>query len=224
MLIYLTMCGSNADSSKFELLYKNYKASMFKIANAILKNVDLAEDAVQQSFMKIIKNLHKIDDVFSNKTRALIVIIVKNTSIDIYRRRKKNYAVSLEELATEPIDTNMAPPEFVISEESAELMKSNISKLPQKYSDGRILSKTAAVFIIATWFLVAKVEAVRVPVMNFYLDIKDEFTRIVIQDEGTESRVRLTNKKELYLPSFIPDSYKPVRVIDNKKENSEERG
>ncbi|AEE90998.1 conserved protein of unknown function [Tepidanaerobacter acetatoxydans Re1] len=34
MLIYLTMCGSNADSSKFELLYKNYKASMFKIANA----------------------------------------------------------------------------------------------------------------------------------------------------------------------------------------------
>lgn len=139
MLIYLTMCGSNADSSKFELLYKNYKASMFKIANAILNDMGLAEDAVQQSFMKIIKNLHKIDDVFSNKTRALIVIIVKNTSIDIYRRRKKNYAVSLEELAIEPIDTNMAPPEFVISEESAELMKSNISKLPQKYSDVIIL-------------------------------------------------------------------------------------
>lgn len=139
MLIYLAMCGSDADSSKFELLYQNYKASMFKIANAILKDAYLAEDAVHQSFIKIIKNLHKIDDVFSNKTRALIVIIVRNTSIDIYRRRKRNYAFSLEEMANEPIDDNMTPPEFVISEESFELMKTNISKMPQKYSDVIVL-------------------------------------------------------------------------------------
>lgn len=134
MLIYLAMCGTDADSSKFELLYQNYKASMFKIANAILKDAYLAEDAVHQSFIKIIKNLHKIDDVFSNKTRALIVIIVRNTAIDIYRRRKRNYAFSLEEMASEPIDDNMTPPEFVISEESFELMKTNISNMPQKYS------------------------------------------------------------------------------------------
>jgi len=139
MLIYLAMCGDDADSSKFELLYRNYKASMFKIANAILKDSYLAEDAVHLSFIKLIKNLHKIDDVFSNKTRALIVIIVRNTSIDIYRRRKKNYAVSLEELASEPIDDNMSPPEFVISEESSELMKENISRIPQKYSDVIVL-------------------------------------------------------------------------------------
>jgi len=81
---------------------------------------------------------------------------------------------------------------------------------------GGLLSKAAAVFIVVTWILVARVEAVRVPVMNFYLEIKDEFTRIVMQDEDTNSPVRLPDRKDLYLPSFIPGSYRLVRVIDNK--------
>ncbi len=125
------------------------------------------------------------------------------------------------ELASElPIDSEVEHP-HIFSGSFESKMRKIIAK--QKRAEnrnkyGRILSKTAAVLIIVTWFLVAKVEAVRVPVMNFYLDIKDEFTRIVIQDEGTEPHVHLTNYKELYLPSFIPDSYKPVRVIDNKYE------
>jgi len=81
---------------------------------------------------------------------------------------------------------------------------------------GGLLSKAAAIFIVATWILVARVEAVRVPVMNFYLEIKDEFTKIVVQDEDIESPVRLPDRKDLYLPAYIPDSYKLARVIDNK--------
>lgn len=139
MLAYLLLIDNETERDKFEQLYIRYKGSMFKIANDILKDVGLSEDIVHQSFIKIMNNLHKIDDVFSNKTRAFIVIIVRNTAIDMYRKRKGHNTLYLENLKKEPIDGNMSPPEFVIAEESFELMKDNISKMPQIYSDVIVL-------------------------------------------------------------------------------------
>lgn len=139
MLTYLMLIDSDKDKDKFEQIYINYKGSMFKVANAILNDVGLAEDAVHQSFIKIMNNLHKIDDIFCNKTRAFIVIIVRNTAIDMYRKRKKHNIIYLENIEKEPIDENISPPGFVIAEESFELMKNNISKIPQIYSDVIVL-------------------------------------------------------------------------------------
>lgn len=139
MLTYLMIIDSDKDKDKFEQIYINYKGSMFKIANAILNDVGLAEDAVHQSFIKIMNNLHKIDDIFCNKTRAFIVIIVRNTATDMYRKRKKHNIIYLENMEKEPIDENISPLGFVIAEESFELMKNNISKIPQIYSDVIVL-------------------------------------------------------------------------------------
>lgn len=139
MLTYLMIIDSDKDKDKFEQIYINYKGSMFKIANAILNDVGLAEDAVHQSFIKIMNNLHNIDDIFCNKTRAFIVIIVRNTAIDMYRKRKKHNIIYLENIEKESIDENISPPGFVITEESFELMKNNISKIPQIYSDVIVL-------------------------------------------------------------------------------------
>lgn len=89
MLIYLTLLDTQEDVSKFEQLYKTYKNRMYYIANSILKDSYLAEDAVHNAFLRLINNLEKIEDVNSHKTKGLIVIIVKNVSIDIYRKNKK---------------------------------------------------------------------------------------------------------------------------------------
>lgn len=89
MFIYLSLIDSEEDISKFESLYNTYKQRMFYIAKDILKDEYLAEDAVHMAFLRIIKNLNKIEDVNSHKTKGLVVIIVKNISIDIYRKNKK---------------------------------------------------------------------------------------------------------------------------------------
>ncbi|MEG1411309.1 MAG: sigma-70 family RNA polymerase sigma factor [Terrisporobacter sp.] len=89
MLIYLSLLDSQEDISKFESIYNTYKNRMHYIANDILKDNYLAEDAVHNAFLRVINNLEKIDDVNSHKTKGLIVIIVKNISIDIYRKNKK---------------------------------------------------------------------------------------------------------------------------------------
>ena len=139
MFTYLMKFDDEESKSKFELLYLNYRASMFNIANAVLRDKGLAEDAVHQAFIKVLRNLHKIDDVFSNKTRSLIVIIVRNTAIDLYRARKKQKTVFLEDFIHEPIHENGTPLDFVIAEESYERMISNISKMPEKYSEVLVL-------------------------------------------------------------------------------------
>ena len=89
MLIYLSLLDSEEEISKFELIYNTYKKQMYYTANNILKDSHLAEDAVHNVFLRIINNLEKIEDINSHKTKGLIVIIVKNVSIDIYRKNKK---------------------------------------------------------------------------------------------------------------------------------------
>lgn len=89
MLVYLSLIGTEDNKSKFEDIYNSYKKTMFYIANDILKNHAQSEDVVHTSFIKIIKNLDKIDEVHCNKTKGFIVTIVRNTAIDVYRKNKK---------------------------------------------------------------------------------------------------------------------------------------
>ena len=83
---------------EMERLYREYRTPMFRIALAILRDEGLAEDAVQQSFLKIFQNFEKIDRTDCNKTRSFIVILVKNTAIDLYRRRGRENVISFEDL------------------------------------------------------------------------------------------------------------------------------
>lgn len=89
MLIYLTIIDSEEDKYKFEKIYEKYKKLMFYVANQILKDETLSEDAVHNAFLKVIDNLDKISDVNSPKTKSFVVIIVKRISINIYNKRKR---------------------------------------------------------------------------------------------------------------------------------------
>ena len=52
MFLYLAMIDSDADKSKFEILYSEYKNLMYYTANHILRNSNDAEDVVHQAFSK----------------------------------------------------------------------------------------------------------------------------------------------------------------------------
>jgi len=80
------------DTEKLNTLYHIYEQPMYRIAFAILHNQDLAEDAVSDAFMRIMRKLNKFDDCSSPKTKAYIVKVIKSTSINIYRRNKRKFA------------------------------------------------------------------------------------------------------------------------------------
>lgn len=90
LAFYLSIIDSDEDRNKFEQLYITYKQDMYAVAYRILNNKCDAEDAVHDAFVRVAKNFEKISKIKCPEIRAFMVIIIKNTSIDIYNKNKKS--------------------------------------------------------------------------------------------------------------------------------------
>ncbi len=130
MLIYLTLIESDAEKSKFEIIYHEYCDLMFHVADKILNNRQDSEDTVHQAFLKIIEVLEKIDEPKCPKTRGLVVTVVERKAIDLYRKKKKSVIVELdEEYYNVP-----APSDFEAVNGMSDLAKA-IAMLPTRYRE-----------------------------------------------------------------------------------------
>jgi RNA polymerase sigma-70 factor (ECF subfamily) len=129
---------SQENYSKLEALYKEHISSMYKVARSILNDEYLAQDAVQEAFINIFNNLEKISQTDCNKMRALFVIIVRNVSIDIYRLRKKEISVSLDNIDDIKEDIHESAPnldEILIDKETFTKVAEIIKNLHPTYAD-----------------------------------------------------------------------------------------
>ncbi len=97
MLIYLQTISSIEEKTKFEHIYLRYKGLMYVRAFDILQNVQDAEDAVHEAFVKIAEIIKAVEDPESNRTKAFVVTIVQNQAIDIYRARIRRGEAPLDE-------------------------------------------------------------------------------------------------------------------------------
>jgi RNA polymerase sigma-70 factor (ECF subfamily) len=105
MLILLTF-ASEDDRLKFERLFEKYKKLLLHKAYGILNDYALAEDAVSEAYIRIYRNLSKIDDTESPQTVSFLVTIVKNTSLTILEKQKK-YGVPKEDIEVTDSSYNM---------------------------------------------------------------------------------------------------------------------
>ena len=86
---------------KFTNLFKKYKSLMFWTARDVLNDEYLAEDAVQEAFLKIMNHIDRIDDIHSAEARRYVSLAARNMAIDRYRRRA---AGAQKELFAEDVD------------------------------------------------------------------------------------------------------------------------
>lgn len=104
-------------------LFERYKANMQQIATGILKDASEADDVVQDAMVKIIKNIHMVDDIDSRRCANFVYTIVKNTALDVFRKKQKE----MEQLVTndvsdfvniigEEIDFDVFEPDYGFSE------------------------------------------------------------------------------------------------------------
>lgn len=90
MIIFCNMIDNPQDLEKFDLIYATYKTALYKLAYSIAKNQCDAEDIMQISMIKLIHVLYKIpkEEILSPSCRSLLISIVRNTALDLLRRRK----------------------------------------------------------------------------------------------------------------------------------------
>lgn len=96
MLAYfLAILESEADKKRFTEIYEQYHGLVEKTAIRILKNQQDAEDAVQNTFVQIIRHFEKTFEIDCKNLPFWIISIVKNESMMILRKR--NRVVPLED-------------------------------------------------------------------------------------------------------------------------------
>ncbi len=123
------------EKDKVEHLYLRYNQIMYYIAYNILLDYQLAQDAVHMSFLKIIENIEKIDEIECNKTKAFVGIICRNISLNLYNKRKKESPLQIDDLEETILDTTILPDERVINNEIFEKIKNTIKRLYPPYAD-----------------------------------------------------------------------------------------
>jgi len=78
LLFYLNLIDNEEDQSKFQMIYETYNKSMLFKATEILKDEYLAEDAVQEAFLQISRNIKTIRTDYPGETKNYVITIVQN--------------------------------------------------------------------------------------------------------------------------------------------------
>lgn len=121
----------NSEQEVLRQLYINYEQKMYQVAFAVLGQEQQAEDAVQDAFVKVTKYLKKIKDVESDKTRRLLIRIIKTTAIDQYRKNQRD----VERLTTEEAlaGGKVVSIDEILQAEDRQMIRRLLQKVPRDY-------------------------------------------------------------------------------------------
>ena len=107
---------------------------MYRTAYRLLLNPHAAEDAVMDAVVRIARNMHKFSPLGCNDTRALAVIYVRNTAINLYNKRR-SAPYPLDELPILPADDRLLTEELAAARDTADRILALIRRMPPSYRD-----------------------------------------------------------------------------------------
>ena len=136
----LATIENESDKDKCVTLYEKYKGLMMHIALQSTRSQHLAEDMVSESMIKIIKHLDKIYSLDCYQQQQYIVLIVKNTCLDYFKKANRNQAESIDALdedyrITIADETATNPLDDLLIKDGYEAIVSAIKALPDTYKD-----------------------------------------------------------------------------------------
>ena len=90
MISYLlAILENDEDKQKFIELYEEHHVRVEQTALRILKDPHAAEDAVQNTFLQVIRHFDKISEIPCKKLGFWLISIAKNEALMILRRKQK---------------------------------------------------------------------------------------------------------------------------------------
>ena len=137
----LALIDEPSDKEKFEKIYWTHRSKMYNKAYEILKNSSLAEEAVQESMLKIAKNIKSVKSYNDNSTISFIMVITRNTAIDKARVELKVSPDSIddENNFVDYPDTKAIDIEKAVTEQGLEKIYTAINELSPAYRETIIL-------------------------------------------------------------------------------------
>ncbi len=128
---FLAMIDSESGKTKFRQIYEKYKSRVYNLAYKYLNDRQYAEDATQETFFRIAKNIEDYHDIDSDETDRYVYVTARYAAIYIYNKYNK-------------VEENLLPDHTEIvdvqaSDTSADDIVDAIKGLGSKYSDVLLL-------------------------------------------------------------------------------------
>lgn len=131
LTVYLSMLETEQERKKMEDLYEEHKYALFHYAIKITRNQSMAEDAVHNAFISIIKGKEKYLNLDCMDFRRSAVTIVRNKCIDLLRKQKPYSNKSMEELEIFLESDEIPVEEQVIFESEYELIRKHMNTIDE---------------------------------------------------------------------------------------------
>ncbi|WP_321575647.1 RNA polymerase sigma factor SigW [Paenibacillus guangzhouensis] len=140
----LALLARKGDQRAFAEIVELYKDKIFHLAYRMLNNRHEAEDVVQDTFLRVYKNLDRYDE--NQKFSTWIYRIGTNLCIDRLRKRKPTYSLDAEMNDQEGVDgysilpsDDRTPESELLLSETQQLIRQAIESLPAKYKTVMVL-------------------------------------------------------------------------------------
>jgi RNA polymerase sigma-70 factor (ECF subfamily) len=118
-LVWLLAAVAKGDQSAFERLYDATRAKLYGVLLRILGKPELADDVMQETYLKVWKMAGKFDPTIASPI-TWMVAVARNRAIDIVRRGNE---VSVEEAPEALAVADQAPPPLARREMTEELRR-----------------------------------------------------------------------------------------------------
>ena len=85
LVFYLAALDSDDDKNKFEYIYRKYYRFMLHTAAGIIKNPTLAEDAVHETFVQLLRGIDTLRIDNERALKSYLYMVTRERSIDFLR-------------------------------------------------------------------------------------------------------------------------------------------
>ena len=131
-IILLTVDLDENSKFKFEKIYYKYRDVLFGLSLKLLSNRADAEDVLQETFIKIAKNIKIIKNIDNKETASYLTVILKNTAYDFLRKKSKYNEINIEGVKEIPDDDFI---EALASNIQYKKIVDVIKSIPSPYSE-----------------------------------------------------------------------------------------
>jgi RNA polymerase sigma-70 factor (ECF subfamily) len=121
------------DLAAFDELFRRHRRGLLAYAVGLLGDRALAEDVVQDSFVRLARSADRIDP--ARGARPWLYRVAHNRAVDLLRRRRREPPASDADLATlaaEAVAADPSPADGLIGAETRRRVRAALDRLPEK--------------------------------------------------------------------------------------------
>ncbi len=134
LVFYLASLDSDENKNKFEYIYRKYYRFMLRTASSIIRDSALAEDAVHETFVQLLKEIDSLRIDNEKSLQSYLYILTRERTIDFLRKWERRRGVLSDyEKLSENLDNFKDPEEIALTNLQLNKAVSILSDMPSIY-------------------------------------------------------------------------------------------